>query len=46
MIINFFTPDIGVTFIMIMIFAIMLKHKYVLYYLIVAIIFGLMGQIY
>lgn len=46
MIINFITPDISVTYIMIILFSIMLKHKYTLIYTLVLVSFGIIIEIF
>ncbi|CAD8161824.1 unnamed protein product [Paramecium octaurelia] len=46
MMINFFTPDISVTFIMVILFSIMLKHKYTLIYILILVTFGIIIEIF
>ena len=45
MMINFVTPDISVTYIMIIVFSIMLKHKYTLIYILILVSFGIVIEI-
>lgn len=46
MMINFITPDISVTYIMIILFSIMLKHKYTLIYILILVTFGIIIEIF
>ncbi|CAD8094976.1 unnamed protein product [Paramecium sonneborni] len=46
MIINFITPDISVTYIMIIVFSIMLKHKYTLIYILIVVTIGIIIEIF
>ncbi|CAD8100111.1 unnamed protein product [Paramecium sonneborni] len=46
MMINFITPDISVTYIMIIVFSIMLKHKYTLIYILIIVTFGIIIEIF
>ncbi|CAD8172586.1 unnamed protein product [Paramecium pentaurelia] len=46
MMINFITPDISITYIMIIIFSIMLKHKYTLIYILILVSFGIIIEIF
>lgn len=46
MLINFITPDISITYIMIILFSIMLKHKYTLIYILILVTFGIIIEIF